>query len=199
MSTSLVVCPGCSRHVFSSERACPFCRAARPASGAVVALAAAALLAGGAAHADPPSPRMEMPFGGGQGYGAPPDRPWERVMPVVGPVVAPAEVPPVQATVTVVGGPMRVIGPRVRRALMQRMAIFGACAAPREGARLSVRAVVDGDGALHVAGVTGAAGALRACVSERLEGLRVRGGGVAAGPVRLAVQLRAAGAQRLVR
>jgi len=181
--------------MFSSERACPFCSAPRASSGAVVALVAAAVLAGGAAHADPPSPRMGMPFMGAQGYGAPPDRPWERMGPAVAPTPPAVEAPAVQAGVTVARGPMRAIAPRVQRALVQRVATFGWCAGPLRGAaRVSVLAEIGGDGALHVGRVAGATGAVRACVTERLEGIRVGGAGVAAGPVRFEVQLRAAGA-----
>ncbi len=192
MSTPLVVCPGCSRHVFSSEQACPFCRAPRAGSIAAVALVAAAVLAGATAHADPPSPRLDMPFAGAQGYGAPPDRPWERVGQEVTPE-RPAEAPSGRVVVAVARGPMRVIAPRVQRALVQRMASFGWCpVAPWGVARVTVRAVVGDDGALHVAGVTGATGAVRACVSERLEGVRVAGAGRVVGAVRFDVQLRAA-------
>lgn len=191
MSIALVVCPGCSRHVFSSERACPFCSAPRASSGAVVALVAAAMLAGGAAHADPPSPRMQMPFGGGQGYGAPPDRPWERV----GTPEPPVEMLAPRVSLAAVQGPSRAALPQVRRALAQRVASFGVCDAfgvppPGGVVRMLVRAAVDSDSVLHLARMAGGDGALRRCATERLEGMRVPG---AAGLVRFEVQVRAAG------
>jgi hypothetical protein len=191
MSTPLVVCPGCSRHVFSSERACPFCSAPRASSGAVVALVAAAMLAGGAAHADPPSPRMQMQVSPAQGYGAPPDRPWERM----GPVVTPVEAPAPRVSVAAVQGPSRAALQQVRRALAQRVASFGVCDAfgvppPGGVVRMLVRAAVDGDGVLRLTRMTGGDGALRRCATERLEGMRVPGG---AGVVRFEVQVRTAG------
>jgi hypothetical protein len=66
MTTTLIPCPACSRHVRASDAACPFCAAAldRPSSGpgqaARVAVALAAALAASASlaacYGGPPHP-----------------------------------------------------------------------------------------------------------------------------------------------
>ena len=64
----LIPCPGCSRHVYASEQACPFCEVALPRPRSLSPGLAAAAGASLALLTGCPADRTEAPV-----YGAPPD------------------------------------------------------------------------------------------------------------------------------
>lgn len=104
MTHALTLCDHCHRHVRASERACPFCTAARPAApsrlSAVAVVGAALVGLASDAAAQPLPPRLTIEHGGGaQGYGGPPYHPFPGLDPVERP--APPAVAPAEATVTV--------------------------------------------------------------------------------------------------
>jgi len=64
----LIPCPACSRHVYASEQACPFCEVALPRARSLSPGLAAAAGASLALLTGCPADRTEAPV-----YGAPPD------------------------------------------------------------------------------------------------------------------------------
>ncbi len=200
MTHPLAPCPACSRHIRTTETACPFCGAARPqegpssvrtgtrALGLAGALLAASLSAGGGADAQPMSPRLTMDHAPAQGYGAPPgpshDLGGFYRRPPAPPVSPPVAPPVAPSTVSVDVSPRGLRAVQLERALRLRSTLWARCrdAAPTRVPEAFVgqlRVDLGPDGrvvGLALRDAPAAVGPILRCVATRMRSVRLARG-----------------------